>query len=366
MTKIIGWIVIIVLIIWGIIALEDNTSKETGPIKIGVSLPLTGEAASYGEGGMGGLQLALKEINETRGADARKIELIIEDDQCDSTGSTVFNKLVNVDKVVAIIGPLCSAAAGPAIPVAQNAGIPTIIWASAPNLTQTGDFIFRTYPSDSFQGIFSAEHIKNTLGKSKVAIVYVKNDWGQGLHDVFVKKFTELGGTIVFDEGVAQDTKDLKTIMSKVKAANPDLVYYPMYPAGAIAGLKQAKTIGLNVPFFSGDAFDTNEVLVPESEGVQYSIFKVNNPDEFTAKVKELTGGKTTNLMTPLTYDGLKILVSIIDKVGTDNKAIQAELAKLSYKGVSLPLIELGADRELKAADFVIKEIKGGKAVEVK
>jgi branched-chain amino acid transport system substrate-binding protein len=97
------------------------------------------------------------------------------------------------------------------MPVARAAGTPTImIGASAPGLAGGADSIFSGYASDNFQGKFAAEYIYNVMGKKKVAVFYVKNDWGQGLDGVFVKRFKELGGEVVFDEGAAQDSKDVK------------------------------------------------------------------------------------------------------------------------------------------------------------
>src|SRR3989344_5711994 len=156
------WIAVLILVVIGLVILSGKSGPtETGPIRIGASLPLTGEAASYGEITKSGIDLAVKEVNDAGGIDGRMIEIIYEDDKCDTTGSNVFNKLVNIDKVDAIIGPVCSSAAGPGVPIAQSGKVPTIIWASAPGLTKAGDYIFRTYPSDSFQGKYAAEYAFN-------------------------------------------------------------------------------------------------------------------------------------------------------------------------------------------------------------
>lgn len=335
---------------------------ETGPIKIGASLPLSGEAASYGDFTKAGIELAVKEVNDAGGVNGRKIEMAYEDDKCDSSGANAFNKLVNVDKVDAIIGPVCSAAAGPGVPVAQTGKTPTIIWASAPGLTKAGDYIFRTYPSDSFQGKYAAEYVFNTLGKKNVAVLYVKNDWGQGLHDVFTKTFTALGGKIVYEEGVAQDSTDMRTVITKAKAAKSDLIYYPMYPAGAVAGLKQMKALGVKVPVMGGDAFDTTEVTsVPEAEGVLLTFGKLNNPDEFKAKVKSVTG-KEAGLFTPIGYDAVKILAFVMSEVGTDKEKVKDRLKTLSYtQGISLPKIEFDADRDLSSAEIEMRVIHNKK-----
>lgn len=352
------------LIVWAVTAVSKPASApvaETGPIKVGFSMPLTGEAASFGEAGRGGAQVALKEINEAGGINGRKLEVIFEDDKCNKDGATVFNKLTSIDNVTAIVGPICSAAGAPGLPIAQQSGTPVLFFASAPNLTKTGDFVFRSYPSDSFQGKYAADFIRNELGKTKVAVLYVKNDWGQGLRDVFTKRFTELGGQIVYDEGVAQDSKDLKSQISKLKAANPELVYLPAYPSVAVIGLKQMKDLGVNVTVVGGDAFEAAEVFNSGvAEGVIFTVGKFGNPDEFKAKLKEFTD--VDNFGGALVYDAVNVLAEVMREVGTDREAIRDALGKISYrKGISLPLIQFGPDHELTDAQFEIKIVKNGK-----
>lgn len=362
------WVIIAIVIILGFIFLsKDNKAvldEADGPIKIGASIPLTGEAASFGEFLGGGLQLAVKEINDAGGIGGRPIELIIEDDSCNAAGVDAFNKLVNIDDVVAIVGPLCSAAAGPALPVAQEAGIPVIVWGSAPALTSVGDYIFRTYPSDSLQGVFAADFIFNTLGKKRAAVMYVKNDWGVGLTEVFTKTFEELGGEIVLEEGAAQESTDLRTAISKAKAANPDVVYAPWYPQLGVVGVKQAKELGLDVPIVAGDAFSSAETLaVPEAEGVLFTQARTDLPEDFAEKVESITG-MATNYFTPFAYDSIKILASIIEEVGTDREAIRDALADLSYEdSIATPSVKFDEKGDIEFSEFDVSEIIGGEAV---
>ena len=120
--KIIVWVIVALVVIgggWMLARKPAQTSAET--IKIGVSAPLTGEAATYGEGILGGVQLAAKEINDAGGIDGKMIELVVEDDKCEPTaGVSAMTKLINVDKVVAVAGPMCSAVAGASLPIAQK------------------------------------------------------------------------------------------------------------------------------------------------------------------------------------------------------------------------------------------------------
>lgn len=371
---VIGVVVLVALGFWGYQSMQKAPAqnevkvnpKETGPIKIGVALPLTGEAAAYGEASIGGAQLAVKEINDAGGINGRMIELIIEDDTCaPAGGATAVQKLVEANKVTALVGPLCSAAAGAGLPIAQSNGVPAIVIGSAPNLTKIGDYIFREYPSDSFQGKYIADFVYNTLGKKKVASIYVKNDWGQGVNDVFVARFKELGGEVVANESVLQDSRDLRTAVLKVKTSKPEAIFFPVYPGNAVAGLKQMKDAGLNVPIISGDVFADESIWkVKESAGVIYVQAKTNNPEDFQSKVKALdTTGKVTviNVFAPYTYDAVKIFAKAIEKVGTDKVAIKNEMAKMSYAGLAVPLVEFDENGDLKVAQYEILVIKNGK-----
>lgn len=360
MKIIIGIIVVIAVVLVGYNILQAPTTEE--PIKIGLSSPMTGEAASLGEAFAGGAQLAVKEINDAGGVNGRKLELVVEDDQCSSKGVNAITKLVEIDKVTVIIGPLCSAAAGPGLPVAQKAGVPVIVVGSAPHLTKIGDYIFRDYPSDAFQGKFAAEYIFSTLGKKRAAVIYTNNDWGSGIRGVFVERFRQLGGTVVSDEGIAQDIKDLRTVIVKAKNENPDLIYFPAYPANGVAGLKQMKDLGVKVPIIGGDGFESEEIWsVPEAEGLLYTVAKTDNPEEFQKRVKDVTG-KDSNAYTPYSYDAVKLFAKIIARVGTDRKAVRDALSQTVYEeSVSVPVIEFDENGDLKEGVFEVKIVKNGK-----
>lgn len=370
--KVIIWIVVAIVVIgggWLLLSSGNKSAQETGPIKIGVTVPLSGEAASYGESGRAGALLAQKEINDAGGVNGRQIELVFEDDTCSPTGVNAMQKLVNVDRVQAIIGPVCSAVAGAAIPIAREAGVPTImIGSSAPGLAGGPDSIFSGYPSDAFQGKFAAEYAYNKLGAKKVAILYVNNDWGSGIRGVFAKRFAELGGQVVFDEGVEQSTTDMRSQVAKIKSSAPDVVYMPLYPAGAVIAVKQLKEAGVTAKIFGGDAMISDEFLKSGvSEGVMFSVGDVGNSDAFKAKIKAQTGLESPNIIAPLGYDAIKIFAKVMADRGTNAKDVIAGLNALSYKdGVSFPTISFDENGDLEVATYHVEVAQNGKAVIVK
>lgn len=363
-TKWIVGVIVGVLIIVGFVGLKTpDASKTVEPIKIGLSTPVTGEIASYGEALQGGAQLAVSEINAAGGIDGRLLELIVEDDKCTKDAVSAVSKLVNINKVHAVLGPTCSSAAAPSVPIAQGAGVPIMIQATAPELTAIGDYVFRINPSDAFQGKFSAEYMYNELGKRKVAVLYVSNAWGKGIHDVFVKRFTELGGTVVYDESATQEVIDLRSYVAKMKAAEPDAVYLPLYPANGGSVVKTMIELDFRVPILGGDVFDGEEMWsIPEAEGVMFTTASVNNPEDFQQRVKNQTG-MLPNTFTPYAYDGVKIFAEVIDRVGTDPEAMKKELRRRTFDGMSNPKISFDEQGDLESAAFVVKVIRSGGAV---
>jgi branched-chain amino acid transport system substrate-binding protein len=366
------WLVVLVVVLIIIYAVSGGSQQsqeagdQTGPIKIGYVGPLTGELASVGEPGLGGAELAVKEINEAGGLLGRQLELIAEDDACSAKGLNAITKLVRVDKVAAITGPDCSPSAGPGAPVAQEAGVPIVLrWASAPHLTLIGDYVFRVYPSDAAQGVFIAKSFVSDFKVQKAAILYIQNDWGKGLRDVFVKSFPTLGGTVVYDEGILPETSDLRTQLEKVKASGAQALFFPVFPTQAVPGLKQAKELGLKMPIVGGDAFDADEILKsPSAEGVYYLVGQVDNTSEFQKRVSDVTGKKGDKITASMAYDGVNVIAAAIKAAGsTAGPAVRDALAKTNHKGVSAPVISFDENGDLKDPRILIKKVSGGKSV---
>jgi len=166
-------IVVIIIIISLIFVFSGEKKIERETIKIGAILSMTGDLAKYGEGVKNGINMAIEDFNTERGTDLI-IELIIEDDlSCKvKEAVTATKKLITVDKVDFIVGPMCSAAAVAAAPIAEeNITIMISPSASTPDLSGSGRFIFRTYPSDKLKSIETVEFVATTLGFKKIALL---------------------------------------------------------------------------------------------------------------------------------------------------------------------------------------------------
>lgn len=340
---------------------QQQTTKE--PIKVGLSAPLTGEGASWGQNAIAAATLAVKEVNDAGGINGRQVQLIVEDDKGTNESVNVFNKLVNVDKVDGIVGPLASASAGPALPIAQSAGMPVIMIASAPQLTGVGDYMFRVYPSDAYQGQLGADIVYNQLGKKKAALIYVSNDYGQGVAKSFESKYKELGGTLVYNSSILNGTSDFRSEIAKIKKSGAEAIYMAMYPAGGQMLLKQLAEARLNLPKVGDVTFnDEKTVKSGYADGLIYTEPKTDLKDDFIAKLKSQPEYKDLAVMVaaPFTYDATKALLSAIRLAGGDDHAkIKDALFNVSFPGVSSPVIKFGTDREVINPSFSIMMIKG-------
>jgi len=370
-----AWVAVILVLVVLIVLLavlpgNKNTGKTIDnkePIRLGLMGPLTGEAASWGQNALAATTLAVKEINEAGGINGRMIEIYAEDDKCTADSVNAITKLINIDQVDVIVGPVCSSSAGPAMPIVQQNEIPVIMWTvSAPKITEIGDNIFRIYPTDTFQGKVGAELIYNELGKKKVAVIYVKNEWGEGLQEYFDQTFTSLGGEIVYKTSVLQKETDFKTEISKIKESGAEAIYAALYPNTGISFSKQMNEMGVSLPVVGGDALSGEEVVTSGyTEGLIVTVPKVDTPEELKTKLKELPGFESlqVSFVAPLAYDAANMMALAIGRSEDKGTEIKEEIAKMSYKGISNPIIEFDEVGDLKTVIFDILIVKDNEAV---
>lgn len=371
---VLGLVILVVIVI--VVAMSKSSTPvapqaPAEPIKIGFLGPLTGDAAGLGENMKIAAELARDEINNAGGVNGRKIELVIEDGGCDAKiAANAGSKLVNIDKVTAIVGGACSPETLAVAPMSEQAKVPQISASSTnPAISQAGDYIFRFIPSDAFQGKFAAEHLVNDMGKKKIGILYCLNDWCTGIREVFKGRLGEVGGEVVADEGYQWDARDLRSQITKIKATNPDAVYFLGFTESTIIGLKQMKELGLTAAVVGGDAWD--DPKIPQEAGVaadnvHYSIAANRAlPQSFIDEMNKRTGGKEINTYAPRVYDIMKVLANIMTKVGADGEKIKAELYQVKdYQGIA-DAYTMDMNGDVSVANFTVKVFKDGKIGEL-
>jgi branched-chain amino acid transport system substrate-binding protein len=342
-----------------------KVAKQPTEIKLGVIMPLTGDAATLGQNIVKSIQMAVEEVNAEGGIDGRKIRVIAEDGKCDGKeASTAANKLANIDKVDVVIGGGCSSETMAAAPIFEAAKIVAVSpVSSASTVTKAGEYIFRTCASDALQGGFVARYADSELNAKKAAVLYVQSDWGVDIRGVFKREFLALGGQIVADEAFEQESRDLRTQLTKIKAADPDVIYFIGYTEASIVGIKQAKELGITAKIIGGDAWDDPKIwseVGSAGDGVMYTLQLAEASDEFKQKLKAFTGSEEVTLGVPQAYDTVHVLADVMRQVGTDSDAIRAALYDVDYDGVS-SRIQFDENGDLKDTSFIVKVANNGK-----
>lgn len=223
------WVVVAVIVVGGLV--WWGTSHKAAPVgdtyKVGVILPLTGDAAPYAEGARNIYQLALDEINNAGGVNGKPMQLIIEDGKCNGQdAASAAQKLINVDQVQVIIGGFCSGESLAVVPIATQAKVAMANpGSSSPKLTGISPYFMRDYPSDSAQGKVLADIAYNDKGWRNIVFIQEQTDYAQGVYQSFADEFQKLGGKVIDNQQFPTETTDFRSLVSKVKSENPDALF---------------------------------------------------------------------------------------------------------------------------------------------
>ncbi len=326
----------------------NEAASNTGDtIKVGVYADLTGQTSSFGQSTKNGIELAVEEINNAGGVNGKKIELIVEDDQGrPEQAKTVVSKLINQDKVQAVLGEVASTNSLAAAPVAQEAKIPMITPSSTnPKVTEVGDYISRVCFIDPFQGSVMAKFAANTL-KAKTAAILgdVNSDYSKGLTQFFEEEFTKLGGKVVAKEAYTQNDPDFKGQLTKIRNLNPDVIYIPGYygQVGIIA--KQARELDMNMPLLGGDGWDSPELWKLGGAALKNTYisnhYSAENPApeiQNFVKAYKAKYNVDPDSLAALAYDAAKVLADAIKRAGgTDSAKLKDAINSTSnFPGVT-------------------------------
>ena len=248
-------------------ALTFGTAQaaDKGPVTLGALVPMTGDLQAYGETSLNGIQLAAQEINEAGGVLGEDLQIEVGDTQTTpQAGIDAAKKLVSIQGVSGIVGALSS---GVTIPVAQsvtsNEGVPQISGAStSPVITDLNDndFMFRTVPSDAFQGKALAD-IVDEAGLSKVSILYVNNDYGEGLAQSFTEAFELHDGTVVSSSAYEPGNASYRGEVSQAAGGGSEALVLIGYPESGITILRQAIEGGHFDRFVFTDGLKAPEII---------------------------------------------------------------------------------------------------------
>lgn len=346
---------------------EVGESKDRSTIKIGYFGDLSGPTFNFGQSAINGVLLAADEINQAGGINGRQLDVVIEDDQgSPERAATVVNKLIDQDKVVALIGGGASGNSLAATPRAQSAKIPLISPSSTnPAVTRAGDYIFRACFIDAFQGEVMAKFAANTLKVKKAAIMLDFNSpYSRGLTEFFELSFTKLGGQVVSKQSYTQGDPDYKGQLSSIRAAGADVIYLPGYYGDVAIIAKQARQLGLTQPLLGGDGWDAPELWELGGDALNGSYisnhYSVEDPSPaiqtFVHEYKLRYGNLAPDAHAALAYDAMRFLAEAIQHAGTtEGPKLRDALAQTKdFSGVT-GMISIDSDRNAVKPAVVLK-----------
>lgn len=327
----------------------ESAGVDGDTVKIGVTMPYTGDMAAGAAIEDEGIQLA-HEKRPTVTIDGKEyqVEIITADNKGEKVEATNAATSLIDQGVCAILGSYSSTPSMGVSEVIKEAGIPTLgLSCTNPNVTAGNDYYFRVCFIDPYQGKVMANYAYNTLG-AKTAAVAIENgsDYSVGLAKYFKEAFEELGGTVTEASYQTGDT-DFNAQITTLKASNPDVYFVPSNYTEAAMFVKQAKKAGVTQTILGGDLYGVPEFLTlcgEEANGCQFSTYfdaSANLSDETAAFVEEYraANGKDPAGCTALGYDGYNLMLDSIEKAGsTDPEAIKEALKAADFVGVTGPV----------------------------
>ncbi len=345
------------------------TTYSAEPIKIGFNFEMTGPVAGYGQMGWEGAELMKDLIPlEVLG---RPIQFVLVDNKSDKVEtSNATSRLIEKDKVVAIIGPMISGSMLAAGDICEKKQVPILGPASTNPLTTQGKkYVFRACYTDPFQATIGAKYAYEDLGARTAAVLFdISNDYCVALGQYFKESFEKLGGKIVVFTPCNAGDQDFSAQLTAIKTANPDIIYLPNYYEEVSLILRQARDLGLTQPMLSADGVDVPEIFDiagPAIEGLMHTAHwheKAGMTDigkKYIAAYKAKHGGEV-NSFGALTADCVIMVIDAIKRAGSaDPTKIRAALEATENLEVVTGYVTVEKGDAIKAA--VIREARGGK-----
>ncbi|HYE83786.1 MAG TPA: ABC transporter substrate-binding protein [Clostridia bacterium] len=345
-------------------------------IKVGWMGSLTGDQAVWGQCELNTVKMLFEEINAKGGVLGKKLEVIGYDTKGDPQEAVnVAKRLTGQDKVVAILGPNASGNAIPIAPVLEQAKVADIATvATNPKVTvldgKVKPFNYRVCFIDPYQGAVAAGYAADVLKAKNAAILYdVGDDYSQGLTQFFEEYFVKKGGTVVVKEGFKSGDVDFRPQLSKIKAANPDVIFMPYFFKEVALSANQARELGITATLMGGDGWPSEQLISMAKDAVNGSYF-VNHLDYDDPEVQDFKTryktkySKDVELNGYLVHDAVLMLEDALKRAGEANpEKIAQALETTDIKGIT-GKIKIGKDtHNPEGKDAAIIKIVDGKYV---
>ena len=311
-------------------------------VKIGLNVPLTGFAAADGKSALEGAKLAVAQANAAGGINGEKIELVIYDDQASpKEAAPIATKLIEKDKVVVAVSGSYSAPTRAAAPIFQNAKVPYVVaYSIHPDVTTTGDYMFRASTMGEVQGRAGAKLIGETLKKKNVALITLKNDFGQALASGFKEGAPKFGIKITGEYEYGMADRQFGPMISSLKADNPEAIYATGYFFTAGPLVSQLRAAGITAPVIGQEGYDSEkfiEIAGAAAEGVLVTTSLDRDSASSVTKAYladfRKAVGSGSDMVAASTYSATFVAIEAMKKAGTSNReAIRNAIASGTFE----------------------------------
>ena len=299
-------------------------------IKIGFNVPLTGFAAADGNSALVGAQLAVEQVNADGGINGNPLELVVYDDQASpKEAAPLAVKLTTQDEVVAGISGSYSGSTRAAATIFQENSTPYIAaYAVHPDVTRAGDYVFRTSFMGNVQGRAGAKLIGDVMGKKKVSMISINNDFGKSLAAGFKEQATNFGIEILNEYEYSIKDREFGPIVSKVKSEKPEAIYASGYFFTAGPLVRQLRAAGISVPIIGQEGYDSQkfiEIAGPDAEGViiTTSLDRDSSDANAMAFIQGFSAkaGYPADMVGASTHTAVLVLAEALKSAGSEDKA---------------------------------------------
>lgn len=348
-----------------------QTSPAPEPVRVGVFADVSGQRADLGVALRDGVQMAADEINALGGVGGRPVVLFFRDTEGHPPQAfTAARSLIYEQKVHALLGEVASSNALAAAPAAQEAGVPFVTpAASNSRVTQVGDYVFRVCFIDPFQGEALAKFAAHTLKARRAAVLAdFGSDYSGGMAEVFIKKFSALGGRITSKQTYSQVDTDFAGQLAAIRATRPEVIFVPGYfnQVGVIA--RQARRLGMRQTLLGGDGWDAPQLWKSGGAALdgsymtgQYAPAEPSPANrKFVAAYRDRYG-REPDAIAALGYDSMGLLADALRRAGsTDPAKLRDAVARTNgYAGVTGDIhINAARDAVKPAAVFRLQDRK--------
>lgn len=347
MKKLLSYVIIGACLFFVSLEFFACSKKEVPAVPVGVIAPLSGEVSQYGKALQNGMLLALKEINSaSQQSGEKQLDLKFEDSKGSATaGINAFRKLIDYHKTPIVLGAMFSKVTMAIAPLAEKEKVVLLSPTSSDvNLTKAGDYIFRIYPSDSYDGEYLAQYFVSRLSVKRAAVMYLTTSSTTAITEVFKDRITKAGGEVVLVEGHDQKTRDFRSVLKKLNEHKPDAVLLSSYLDAMALILRQSKELGYKFNFVAiSTIYDEKifELASNAAEGVVFStaIFDSASKDPLIRKFVQTFNNQykeLPNIWAAYGYDCVRIASEAIRKSNGTATSIKEALYKIKdFPGVT-------------------------------